>query len=283
MYLFRVKFNEGTSIKTIAEILKNNIKNKTVHFVLTKKGIFLNMVDNITEKAVFLDLKIDSEKCPLYVYKFKEKFIDVGLNSKFFFDDLSSKKKDKLEFFITSEDPDKFGILITKNDTNQTIKSSIKIQPVQKTDVDIDTEYSIHPVHIPSGEYYTMCKKFTQFTKDVNITYDNGMVKFHSDIEGIRDKDYTFGEKTVTNQDVNFTMVFETSKLLKLSKLAGISKTIKFYIKEDYPIYIKVENEVVDFNIFIKNDKLVQDTKDMEADEYDSDDCGEEFTYEIDE
>mgnify|MGYP000220770043 CR=1 FL=1 len=65
-YTFFCKTTEGYIIKTLAELLQNNIKNGC--FILSKKGINFRMTDS--NKKILIDFEMQAEN--FMQYKFKQ-------------------------------------------------------------------------------------------------------------------------------------------------------------------------------------------------------------------
>jgi proliferating cell nuclear antigen len=257
--LLKAKSREGYSLKVLVELLQNNLKNAC--FELDKKGIRLTMMDH--HKTILIDLELEADNFSLYRFKSDEKMY-IGINLNHFHKMLKSiKKRDSVELFIESNNPNELGIKVIPKENNRETTSTIKIQSMQYLDTALPEGYG-KPVTVPSGEFQKMCKGLTHISNSVHISSKGFLIKFSSDAGGVMKRYTQFGEteehddeKSSTDSEIEYTDDFDTEQLVRISKLAGLSNTLKIYTKLDNPLLFKSAVGTLGYiSIFLKSKAL---------------------------
>lgn len=239
--ILKAKSREGYSLKVLVELLQNNIKNAC--FEVDKKGIRLKMMDH--HKTILIDLELESDNFSLYRFNQDEKLY-LGINLTHFHKMLKPiKKRDSIELFIDSECPNELGIKVIPKENNRETTSTIKIQNMQNIDIALPEGYG-KPVSVPSGEFQKMCKGLTHISNSVHISSKGFLIRFASDAGGVMKRYTQFGEtedsddeKHSSESELEYGDDFDTEQLVRISKLAGLSHTLKIYTKLDNPLLFK--------------------------------------------
>lgn len=233
-YAFYCKTSEGYIIKTLAELLSNNIKNGC--FMLSKNGIIFRMTDS--NKKILIDLELSGENFVQFKYK-GVGTTSIGLNFTHFYKMVKSiKKKDSVVLFIEDERSSELGIRVIPKEKNRITTSFVKIQSLQSLDIELPEGYD-GAVIVPSSEYIKMIKDLNSMSgNSINISSNCNTIKFGCNSNGVYSRDIIFGddeddEKTAVCQE------FEMEQLTRISKVAGLSTQIQIFQAEDLPIMFK--------------------------------------------
>lgn len=231
---FFCKTSEGYIIKTLAELLQNNIKNGC--FLLSRKGIVFRMTDS--NKKILIDLELAGENFVQFKYK-GTGTTSIGLNFTHFYKMVKSiKKKDSVVLFIEDERSGELGIRVIPKEKNRITTSFVKIQSLQSLDIELPEGYD-GAVIVPSNEYVKMIKDLNSMSgNSINISSNCNTIKFGCNSNGVYSRDIIFGddaddEKTAVCQE------FEMEQLTRISKVAGLSTQIQIFQAEDLPIMFK--------------------------------------------
>jgi proliferating cell nuclear antigen len=239
--ILRAKSREGYALKVLVELLQNNIKNAC--FEVDKKGIRLKMMDN--HKTILIDLDLEASNFPLYRFKpTNGDKIYLGINLSHFHKMLKSiKKRDSIELFILTDNPNELGIKVIPKENNRVTTSTIKIIHMPIIDTMLPEGYGDEPVNVPSAEFQKMCKGLSQISNQVHIWSKGFLVRFSSDAGGVMKRFTEFGEtddyddeKHSNENDVEYSDDFDTEQLVRIAKLSGLSNTMKIYSKNDNPL-----------------------------------------------
>ena len=118
-YTFFCKTSEGYIIKTLAELLQNNIKNGC--FILSRKGIVFRMTDS--NKKILIDLIMEADNFVQYKFKSASSSISIGLNFSHFYKMVKNiKKKDSVILFIEEDKQTELGIRVIPKEKNRVTK-----------------------------------------------------------------------------------------------------------------------------------------------------------------
>lgn len=281
--IFKAKTREGYALKVLAELLQNNLK--TACFEIDGKGIRLRMMDN--HRTVLIDLELDADSFSLYKYELKERMY-LGINLTHLHKMLKSiKKRDSLQLFIDDACPTDLNIKVIPKENNRVTTSAIKILNSQNIDIELPTGYG-KPVIVPSGEFQKMCKGLTPISNDTRVTARGFKIRFSSNAGEVMKRSTDFGEAENSNSEpdddkqlennvvIDYCEEFVSDQLTRLTKLAGLGKTIQIYPKRDKPLLFRssVEN-LGKISIYLKS----KSTQDNESRSVDLDaDAEEEYT-----
>jgi len=262
-YTFFCKTSEGYIIKTLAELLQNNIKNGC--FILSKKGITFRMTDS--NKKILIDLEMLSEN--FMQYKFKNNTpLSIGLNFSHFYKMVKSiKKKDSIVLFIEENNQTDLGIRVIPKEKNRITTSFIKIQNLQSLDIELPEGYN-NAIIIPSNEYTKMIKDLSNMGgNSISVSSSENTIKFVCNSNGVYSRDIVFGESEQDEKEI-VSQDFETEQLSRISKVAGLSNQIQIYQLEDLPILFKSNiGSIGKISVYLKDKSLIEKLNDN--DEYD--------------
>jgi proliferating cell nuclear antigen PCNA len=264
MIIFRAKSTEAYCIKILAELLANNLKSGC--FEIDEDGMKLTMMDN--HRKILIDLSLNSINFSVYKFNNPEKMY-IGLNLSHLHRTLKSlKKKDVIEFYITSEDPTDLNIQVIPKDNARVTTSIMKIQNIQTLDISIPDGYG-KPIIISSSEYSKMLKDLGSLGNNIKgniikIISKNRQIEFSCNSAGILKRRVKFGEieeddieeSSSENKVECYNEEFPSDLLSKITKLAGLSSQIQVYIGRPLllvsnignlgkiSVYIKSKNEI---------------------------------------
>lgn len=235
LYTFFCKTSEGYIIKTLAELLQNNIKNGC--FILSRKGIILRMTDS--NKKILIDIDMQADHFTQYKFK-SNTTISIGLNFSHFYKMVKNiKKKDSVVLFIEEEKQTELGIKVIPKEKNRVTTSFVKIQNLQSLDIELPEGYS-NSIIIPSNEYIKMIKDLNNIGgNSISISSSNNVIKFSCNSNGVYSRDIMFGENEDDEEKEIVSQDFETEQLTRISKVAGLSTQIQIYQSPDLPILFK--------------------------------------------
>lgn len=212
-------------MKLLSELLSNNIK--TSCFVISDTGITLRMMDNNRRLLIDLDLLSDG----FSHYTLNSAPMHIGINSGHFFRILKSvRKKDLLELFIDSETSSELCIKVTPKENNRTTVSSVKIQNIQNLNIALP-ESTTKPILVPSTELQKMLKDFGSIGSSLEISSNGSKIKYSCNAGDILKRAVEFGEVFADEgaQAHSYAQEFNTEQLCRISKLSGLSNTIRIY------------------------------------------------------
>ena len=258
---FKCKTGEAYHIKVLAELLTNNLE--TGCFEVCNDGIRLRMFDH--HRKTLVDLDLLSENYSLYKFKNDEKFY-LGLNLNHFHKMLKSvKKKDSLQLFINSENPNELGIKTIPKENTRITTSGIKIQSIQNLDIDCPQGYG-KPVIVPSAEFQKMCKDLSSIGSiNIKVVARNFRIEFIADADGILKRKVVFGEDEDSDGEESdgeepheYRATFATDQLSRITKLAGLSSTMQIFpATADLPLLFKSNvGSLGKIAIYIKSKEL---------------------------
>ena len=276
MIIFRAKSTEAYCIKILSELLANNLKSGC--FEIDEDGIKLTMMDN--HRKILIDLYMNSINFSVYKFNNPEKLF-VGINLGFLFRTLKSiKKKDLIEFFITSEDPTDLNIQVIPKDNARITTSIMKIQNIQTLDISIPEGYG-KPLIISSGEYSKMLKDLGSLGNNIKgniikIVSRNRQIEFSCNSAGILKRKVKFGEMDEDIEDELseskgecYNEEFPSDLLSKITKLAGLSSQIQVYIGKPLKLVSNIGN-LGKISVYVKSKSEIESqiiSEDEESDE----------------
>lgn len=273
---FKAKTGEAYHIKVLAELLTNNLK--TGCFEVSEDKISLCMFDH--HRKTMVDMELLSENFSVYRFKTDKKFC-LGLNLNHFHKMLKSiKKKDSLQLFIHSENPNELGIKTIPKENTRITTSGIKIQTIQNLDIESPQGYG-KPVIVPSSEFQKMCKDLSSIgSTNITVISKNFHIEFIADADGILKRKVTFGENEDSDEDdhideqTEYQATFSTDQLARITKLAGLNNTMQIFPAcNKLPLLFRSNvGSLGKISIYIKSKELVeQESYNIHSDEEDSD------------
>ena len=245
---FKARTNNAYNVKILAELLSNNIK--VAHFEITPDKISLRMMD--THRKILIDLHLKAEN--FSIYKVSQPKLYIGINLSHLHRMLRSvKKKDILELTITDENPTKLCIKVFPKENNRVTTSFITIQSVQEIDIDIP-EFTNKPIVISSSEFQKIVKEMSSIGNLIRISARDFHIKFSCETGGIIERAVEFGEVQDDDAETGneFDQTFMTEQLSRITKIAGLSSSIKVYPGNPLMFKSTIDN-MGEIQIFIKN------------------------------
>jgi proliferating cell nuclear antigen PCNA len=265
--VFAAYTREGYVFKQVAELLNNNIK--TAYFTIDADTIKLRMMDS--HANVLIDLCMFSEN--FLVYKFDgKKPLNVGLNLSHFYKMLrNTKKKDSIILFIEKDQEDNLGIQIIPKENNRISTSYIKIQNTQNLNIDLPSGYG-RPVNVSAADYQKTCKDMGNISNTIKIISKGFKITLSGDAGAVYSREVVFGTEIVNTKEYKnkeYEGTFDTEKLIKITKLSGLTSNIKIYGTTSLPLLFKgAIGSLGDLSIYIKS----REDLEKEKENYDSDD-----------
>ena len=235
---FKAKTQDAFVIKILFELLQNNLRTACIE--LSQEGIKMRMTDY--NRHILIDLNLSNENFAIYKCK-PEKFY-IGVNLSHVHKMLKTiKKKDNITMFIDDEEPTSLCITVEPKENTRVTTSKVKIQFIENIHPELPEGYD-KSILVSSSEYQKMIKEMNSIGKTVKIVSKCGYIKFISDEDGIYSKNVTFGESIkdddeefmYKNESETFNRIYETDKLTRISKIAGLSNNMQIYTKNDLPL-----------------------------------------------
>lgn len=251
--IFQCKTNEGHIIKTLAELLQNNIKSGC--YEVTPEGISMRITD--ANKRILIDLTLDHENFVLFRAR---KHIHLGLNQSHFYKMLKSiKKKDSITLFIDEETPNDLGIEIVPKEKNRVTTSHVKVQNIQNLHIDIPGGYD-RPILIPSNEFQKMIKDMNNIGTIIQVSSKNRQVRFKCDAESVYKREVLFGEVDPEYNLPEILQEFDTEMLTRISKISGLNNTMQIQQKEGLPLKITSSvGNLGQISIYLKSKEQIEE------------------------
>jgi proliferating cell nuclear antigen PCNA len=257
-FSFYCKTTEGYIIKTLAELLQNNIKNGC--FIVSKHSIIFRMTDS--NRKILIDLELQASNFIQYKFKGNDDTISIGLNFTHFHKMVKNiKKKDSVVLFIEDDKQSELGIKVIPKEKNRVTTSYVKIQNLQSLDIELPTGYN-NSIIIPSNEYVKMIKDLNNMGGNIiTVTSNSNIIKFGCVSNGVYSRDIVFGDQD--DDDDEFETIsheFETEQLIRISKVSGLSSQIQIYHAKDLPIMFKSNiGNLGKISVYLKDKTLQED------------------------
>ena len=258
--IFKVKTNSAHTIKILAEILYNNVKNYCLE--INRNGIKIHAVNSL--RSILLDVELNSDNFNLYKYKPVETMY-VGVCASHFYKMLKSiKKKDLLCLFISEDNRHEIGIQVTSSESERITTSYLNITSEQICITELPCDYKKSNL-IQANEFSKMVKDLQNIGKTIQVV-KNVYIIFSANIERLFKRTVCFGDKDDIDEDV-FDEVYSNELFSNISKLSSFSKTVHVYVKVDKPLLLKCDIGTLGIlKIFIKSIKdIALDSEDKNA------------------
>lgn len=270
--IFKAKTQDAYCIKLLGELLQNNIR--TACFELDQNGIKLTMMD--THRHMLIDLSLDSEN--FSIYKFKKEKTYIGVNLIHLHKMLKNiKKKDSITLFIDDENPNELGIQVFPKENTRVTTSYIKIQSIQNVKIPVPTGYD-KPVIVHSTEFQKTTKDLNNIGTVIKIVSKGFHIKFLCDAGNIYSREVVFGELPDDDEDLlstddEYKDEFDTEKLIRITKISGLSNTMQIFPKEGLPLLFRSSiGSLGKISIYIKSKSQIEkDDLSIEENDDDSD------------
>jgi len=254
--IFKAKTQEAYVLKILMELLANNIK--TGCFEIDLNGISLCMMDH--HRKVLIDLNLKAENFSIYKFNSKKMFLGINLNH--FHKMLKAiKKKDSIEFLIDDDFPSDLTIKVVPKENNKKTISVVKIQSIQNLDIDIPKGYE-KQISVPSSDYQKMIKELSSIGNVIKVTAKNFSIQFGCNAGGVLKRTVEFGENESDDNDDKtedniFLQDFATEQLIRITKISGLSNTIKIYPGKPLLFKSNIGN-IGTISIYIKSKEQIE-------------------------
>ena len=257
-YIFCASTPAAYLIKGVAEILQTTLK--TSCFQLKHGGLYLRQMDE--NRSTLIDLTLNAENFEVFYFsKPRGSSIFIGLTLTHLYKLLrTAKKKDSIKLYILETSPNEIGIEVRTKGANRVTTSFLKIQQVQNILVDIPIGYNAAPVDIHSHEFQKIYKDILSIGKTVKISTAGGKIQFDVDAGSIVKRRVEYGDVDGSREEKNrYAEVFDTSQLVKLSKISNLSSMLNVYTEPNLPFLIKSSiGDIGHISIFVKTRTQLQ-------------------------
>ena len=256
---FKAKTQDAFVIKILFELLQNNLRTACIE--LSQEGIKMRMTDY--NRHILIDLNLSSEN------------FTIGVNLSHVHKMLKTiKKKDNITLFIDDEDPTSLCITVEPKENTRVTTSKVKIQFIENIHPELPEGYD-KSILVSSSEYQKMIKEMNSIGKTVKIVSRSGYIKFLSDEDGIYSKNVTFGESIKDEDDdymykneyETFNHIYETDKLTRISKIAGLSNNMQIYTKNNLPLAFRSSvGTLGKISIYVKSNFQIESDENDDSD-----------------
>lgn len=261
---FYMKTNQGYVMKVVIELVQFFLKDNGTFFN-NEAGLSLKGIDS--DYQILVDLQLNKNEFesfytdPINPLKiFKTNLIHLNRMVK------PAKKKDHMSWCISGVGKE----MSLSIECAQTLPSGtntiskIGVQNAQAVELSIPNGYT-HSIIIPSSDFQNLCKGINNVGKKFEFeAKEPTRLTMRCNGENVTSKEATFGECTRSNSiDPSYTpykQTFHSSHITKLSKLAGLSKNFKLYIKHGLPLKVQLPvGQLGNLFIYIKSEEMVRD------------------------
>ncbi len=276
--VFEAKTHAAHAFKILIETLNQYLnKSKGGSFVINQKGIFLRNAN--VKEDVLCDVSLLAENFQDYTLKVNEICFSINLNT--FYTEMLKKirKKDSITIQILSEGNKMFLKVIKESPDSKGNTSSAKTVITSSSCVFFEppTGYGL-PVNIISKNFQQSCREIKgPANKEIEVTCWNekSLRFFANKKDGVVENEANFAARDETKVQVEtFRAKFSAPHIIRPAKLAGLSETVKIFVKTGLPLCYKLRvGSLGDFAIYIKNTEQVQSEQDTADDEDEEEDC----------
>jgi len=264
MVLFKVRTSEGYTVKILAELLQNSLKECC--FVCKPTGIYLTGTDTKYKTgSKLICLSLLKEK--FTSYKLNTGDLHIGLNLIHFYKMLKSiKRKDTLTLSIEEDEPTKLIIGIEHAGEKNPVIKHINITKIQFVNVDIPDEKIYPDPIVATTKEFQKLKTLNKMSKYIKVTVINRIIKFFCDKDNIYSCTVEFGEQDEEDEDSEiYSQKFLTEEIIQLIKVAGLSQTIQIYFGSSLPLKINLNvGNLGNLTIYIKSQEDLEDMENLE-------------------
>ena len=185
---------------------------------------------------------------------------NISVNLTSFYNMLKTiKKKDGICLYIETATPNKLHII--KDDMDQSEKCANKIQIMKTQDIEYENvdEYK-EPVIINAKKLQNTLKEIsTTKGRVTEITSNGHSIRYFCDNGSIMTTDKTHGDIEMRNEQI-YHETFDSSLLIKLQKILGLTQNVKVYISKLCPIKFDMSiGSLGSVTIFIKSREIIEE------------------------
>jgi proliferating cell nuclear antigen PCNA len=256
--IFKATTHEAHTIKSCADLLQNNIK--TACFEIDNNGIKLCMIGQ--HRKVLINLHLERENFTLYKFKAQESMF-IGLNLSQFYKMLRSiKKKDSLQLYLDSDEPNDLCIKHIPNENNRITTSFIKIQHIQNIQISLPEGYRKHII-IPSSDFTKMIKDMACIDGVIGVKSAKSFhIQFVCANKGVVNRQVDLGEVDEDDSDDDddvYDEEFDRDQLSRVTKIAGLGINMQIFVQEGLPLMFRSNvGSLGKISIYIKSKKMIE-------------------------
>lgn len=289
-YLFYAKTGdtEGYTLKVLSDLLQFYIKSQAC-IVIKPEGIFIDAIDDLKVRSILVEVSLLANN--FSDYDCKQVLIKSTNLTNLHRMLKPTKKKDSVILFIKEDDPNFLGISLQSKDSRRPYSTGrIAIQDTQQLIVE-KTENYLRPVCGSASDFQKVCKVMNNISRTLRITYDGkNIFHFYCDNGGVTDRSGCFGDdsrKGMSNESddeedeeypkkkeiFKYDQTFSTPYITRLSKIAGLNRTIKMLPPSDKKTFLSFKMSaggLGDLGIYMKSQsQLEYEGIDNESDDSD--------------
>jgi DNA polymerase III sliding clamp (beta) subunit (PCNA family) len=262
--IFQLKTSDAFVLKILTELLQANLKEFCL--VCKSSGIFVKTIDNKQRRGTKL-FNIELYRDRFKTYKVPADDLIIGLNLSYFFKVLKSiRKKDSLELYIDDSDMYKLYIKIYRSSDSNPITKHITITKLQFEDFKCPDDNLYTDSIIASCKEFQLLKNLNKINDVLDVTLEDGIIKFHADKETIMSTTVPFGELRNDGDHEMFQQTFNTNDILELIKVAGLSDNVYMYYTNGSPLKIKFDvGTLGNLTVYIKSREQGEEEQNEQA------------------
>lgn len=277
--LFEARTHAAHAFKILIDTLNYYLnKGKGGSFIINKKGIFLRNAN--TKEDVLCVVELLAENFQDYTVNTPND-ICFSINLNTFYNEMLKKirKKDSITLQIITEGNKMYFKVTKESPDNRGNTSSAKTPIINSSCVSFDppTGYG-QPINVLSKIFGQSCREITRPTnKEIEITcWNEKTLRFFATKDGVVENEAIFGSSHDPKLLVEtFRSKCSAAHVVRPARIAGLSETVKIFVKKDLPLYYKMKvGSLGEIGIYIKTLDQVrseQDTANDEESDEDSD------------
>jgi proliferating cell nuclear antigen PCNA len=258
--IFKCRTSDAYFLKVLSDLLSNNLHSGC--FDISAAGISIRAMDQ--NRKILIDMNLLADNFSLYTFNRPDP-VYLGINLSYFHKMLKTiKKKDSLEIMLDTENPTNLSLKTIPKENNRTTVSWVRIQSMQKIDVDLPTGYS-KPIIVNSSEFCKMTRDLN-IGAIINISATKTSIMFSCEAGGIMKRTIEFGEKDPDDcleKLVIYNHDFSTEQISKISKLSGLSSSMQIFSSTNLPLLFKSNiGNIGNISIYMKSkDQIDEENK----------------------
>lgn len=257
--LLSCKIQEAIIIKNLIELCKGIFTH--IEVTIDENGITSTNID--VSNSICFNFSLPKENFTKYEVHLSQETIHVAINVHNLYNLIQScRKKVSMELELKENQKDIYtlNIKIMPHDHAHRKDGSMTVLPSQKHIITYPCGYTSNFIHVSSQAFQTICKDMNKIT-DMSIRYNSTMISFHSEIDGLTETNYIFGEENEAepiNEDF-----YDPDLVRKLTKCSSFNKMLLFQAHVGKPLYIKTSIGLNGYiSTYVKNRALIEKEKD---------------------
>ena len=236
-YNFYVKTIQGSTIKSLCEVLKDIVHDVTLKFK-PGEGITCNCLEGSKVCIVYMFLyasRMQIFKCA------REECVSLSMDQLSLVTSMCGHN-DQMSLYQPKSEPNFICVLIEAQDNSMRSRFKVRLKAMDVYDIDLDgTEY-LAIVTMPSPFFSTLCRRFSKLHDELIIESRNECLRIGVEgpwAEGFMEIDQTNDCKFKVVSDDHYRAKFALRYLLLFTKATSLSNTVEMYIAADHPLCLK--------------------------------------------